>query len=47
MIDLKNKLDTLKSKATKLMNMGAVTEYIKTLCEINKIQLQLVTTRSK
>jgi hypothetical protein len=47
MIDLKKELTTLKTKASKLMKLGNVSEYIQTLCEINSIQLQLVTMRSK
>ena len=47
MIDLKKELNALKMKASSLMKIGNVKEYIQTLCEINSIQLKLVGVRLK
>jgi hypothetical protein len=47
MIDLKKELNALKKKASSLMKIGNVQEYIQTLCEINSIQLKLVGVRYK
>lgn len=46
MIDLKKEMKALKNKAKKLMSLGKIEAYLKTLNEINAVELQLIKVRS-